>query len=134
MVGEVQIPGILIIMRSESDRRVIRTGFESRMPCAIVEAQDGEEGLLELTSAPYDLIIMDVQIASTEEPLLIKTILGEMRPDIPIILVTSLGAEMERDRCMEFGAFSYITRPIDAKRLVSIARMGIKHFNKSNFG
>jgi two-component system chemotaxis response regulator CheY len=134
MVGEVQIPGILIIMRSESDRRVIRTGFESRMPCAIVEAQDGEEGLLELSSAPYDLIIMDVQIASTQEPLLIKTILGQMRPDIPIILVTSLGAEMERDRCMEFGAFSYITRPIDAKRLVSIARMGIKHFNKSNFG
>jgi two-component system chemotaxis response regulator CheY len=134
MINEEQIPGILIIMRSETERQAILTGFEDQMPCVIVEAQNAEEALLELSVAPYDLIIMDVQISRTDGPQLVKTILGEMRPDIPIILVTSLGGEEVRDKCMELGAFSYITRPINVKRLADIARVGIRYFSTDSSG
>ena len=42
--------------------------------------------------------------------------------DIPIVVITTEGAQEDRERALNLGANEYLTKPIQANRVLSVAR------------
>ena len=42
--------------------------------------------------------------------------------DIPIVVITTEGAEQDRERALNLGANEYLTKPIQANRVLAVAR------------
>ncbi|MFI3230532.1 MAG: response regulator transcription factor [bacterium] len=74
-------------------------------------AYDGEEALLLAQKNPYDLILLDVMLPKIEG-LLVCQMIREFS-DIPIIMISAKGEDMDKIMGLEYGADDYITKPFN---------------------
>jgi two-component system chemotaxis response regulator CheY len=89
----------------------------------IVEAQDGMDGLRKISSDHFDLALIDINMPVMDGLKLISLIRGEESlKDIPIVVITTEGAKEDRDRALVLGANEYLTKPIQANRVLAVAR------------
>jgi CheY-like chemotaxis protein len=87
----------------------------------IVSAKDGAEAIALAKSHQPDLILMDVQMPVMDGLEATKQIrLDPSVVNIPIIALTALAMEGDRDRCLAAGADEYISKPIKLKQLVHL--------------
>jgi two-component system chemotaxis response regulator CheY len=42
--------------------------------------------------------------------------------DIPIVVITTEGAQEDRDRALQLGADEYLTKPIQTNRVLAVAK------------
>ncbi len=104
---------ILII---EDDRDILRT-LElhlSSPELEILKALDGKEGLAKAKSCKPDLIILDLGLPSLPG----EEVCRELRKDdayrnIPIIMLTAKGTDVDRVVGRVIGADSYVSKPFD---------------------
>nr|WP_162329387.1 GAF domain-containing protein [Synechocystis sp. CACIAM 05] len=91
----------------------------------IAMAKNGLEAVHQAQALRPDLILMDIQMPELDGLDAIKRI--RAIPDlasIPIIAVTALAMEGDRQRCLGAGANGYVTKPIKLKELaVTIAKI-----------
>ncbi|MBE9176162.1 PAS domain S-box protein, partial [Synechocystis salina LEGE 06155] len=81
-------------------------------------AKNGLEAIHEAETLRPDLILMDIQMPKLDGLEAIKRI--RAIPDLasmPIIAITALAMEGDRQRCLEAGATDYVTKPIKLKEL-----------------
>jgi PAS domain S-box-containing protein len=87
----------------------------------IMSAKDGQEAIALAKSHQPDLILMDVQMPVMDGLEATKQIrLDPSLVNIPIIALTALAMEGDRDRCLAAGANEYISKPIKLKQLVHL--------------
>ena len=93
----------------------------------IVEAQDGMDGLRKVSSDHFDLALIDINMPVMDGLKLISLIRGDddLR-DIPICVITTEGAKEDRARALSLGANEYLTKPIQANRVLAVARSLLK--------
>ena len=78
----------------------------------IVDAlADGREGLVQATSEPYDLVIVDRMLPGLDGLGLVKT-LRATGSKVPILILTSLGGVDDRVDGLEAGADDYVVKPL----------------------
>jgi CheY-like chemotaxis protein len=78
-------------------------------------AASGEEALDQLASAiePELIVILsDINMPGMDGLELLRQV-KERRPDLPVMMVTAYGDEERRRRASEFGAFEFVTKPVD---------------------
>jgi two-component system chemotaxis response regulator CheY len=93
----------------------------------IVEAQDGMDGLRKVSSDDFDLALIDINMPVMDGLKLISLIRGEdSLKEIPIVVITTEGAKEDRDRALVLGANEYLTKPIQANRVLAVARALLK--------
>lgn len=80
-------------------------------------AADGEEGLEKARLGP-DLLILDVMLPKVNGFELLRTLRGEGN-DVPVIMLSARGAEMDKVMGLEFGAEDYITKPFGLAELLA---------------
>jgi signal transduction histidine kinase/DNA-binding response OmpR family regulator len=83
-------------------------------------ANHGREALDKLEAAPYDLILMDVQMPvldGLEASRLIRS--NPNWNHIPIIAMTAHAMNGDRERCLNAGMDAYISKPVQAAHLVA---------------
>jgi signal transduction histidine kinase/CheY-like chemotaxis protein len=83
----------------------------------------GQEALKALEVAPYDCVLMDVQMPEMDgfeatERLRSKEQGGKSR--IPVIAMTAHAMKGDRERCIEAGMDDYISKPIDRSQLMDV--------------
>jgi signal transduction histidine kinase/CheY-like chemotaxis protein len=97
---------------------------------AIVEiARNGREALdtlerLQKTSAPADLVLMDVMMPEMDGLSATREI--RQRPDwreLPIIVLTAKAMANDQDECISAGANDYMAKPLDVEKLLSLVRV-----------
>jgi two-component system chemotaxis response regulator CheY len=89
----------------------------------IVEAHDGMDGLRKVSSDHFDLALIDINMPVMDGLKLISLMRGdETLRDIPIVVITTEGAQEDRERALNLGANEYLTKPIQANRVLAIAR------------
>jgi len=89
----------------------------------IVEAQDGMDGLRKVSNDHFDLALIDINMPVMDGLKLIRLMRGENSlRDIPIVVITTEGADEDRDRALGLGADEYLTKPIQANRVLEVAR------------
>ncbi len=109
---------ILLVDDSRAVRQLLKFTLEKRMNLDIYEAENGVEAVNQLMDNDFDLIITDIRMPQMDGLSLIRKVRSEISIDIPIIVVSTLGREADRDDGLNMGANSYVTKPIQAPDLI----------------
>ena len=83
---------------------------------AVVEAADGAEALRAMRSDPADLVVLDLMMPGIDGLEVCRRL--RAAGDVPIIMLTALGAEVDRVVGLESGADDYVTKPFSPRELV----------------
>jgi two-component system chemotaxis response regulator CheY len=114
---------ILIVEDSPTMRQLLAFALRRLPDVDIVEAQDGMDGLRKVSSDSFDLALIDINMPVMDGLKLIRLIRGESSlEDIPIVVITTEGADEDRERALGLGADEYLTKPIQANRVLEIAK------------
>ncbi len=110
---------ILVIEDQEDNRRIMRdlltsVGFE------IVEAVDGESGVVAAAAHVPDLILMDIQLPLIDGYEATRQIKAQPElQHIPIIAVTSYALSGDEAKAREAGCDDYVTKPFSPRQLLA---------------
>ena len=87
---------------------------------AVIEADDGVDALKKLAGARFDIILTDINMPIMDGLKLVQRVRADAQlKDIPIIIITTEGAEEDRQRALALGANAYITKPIQAPQVIA---------------
>jgi two-component system chemotaxis sensor kinase CheA len=101
---------ILVVEDSITSRMLIKNILESA-GYHVATAVDGQDGLTTLKTAPFNLVVSDVQMPRMDGYELTTRIRQDKAlAELPVILVTSLGSREDRERGIEAGASAYIIK------------------------
>lgn len=114
---------ILIVEDSPTMRQLIAFALKRLRGISIVEASDGVDGLKKLSAEKFDLIFTDINMPIMDGLKLVSLLRSNENYKItPIVVITTEGAQEDRERALALGANDYITKPIQANRIQDIAR------------
>ncbi|MBI4168818.1 MAG: response regulator [Acidobacteria bacterium] len=109
----------LVVEDSPTMRQLLAVSLRRLQGCRIVEAVDGVDGLKKLTTEKVDLVITDINMTMMDGLKLITLIRENPRTrSLPVIIVTTEGADADRQRGMALGADAYIAKPIQPSDLL----------------
>jgi len=118
---------ILITEDSPTMRQLLVFALKRLKDVEIVEASDGMDGLRKVTSDHFDLALIDINMPVMDGLKLISLIRGEESlKEMPIIVITTEGAREDRERALSLGADEYLTKPIQANRVLQVAKSLLK--------
>ena len=89
----------------------------------VVSAEDGRMTLAALSAQTFDLVLMDVQMPQMDGLEATRAIREREQltsAHIPIIAMTAHAMSGDRERFLEAGMDDYISKPIDARALLSL--------------
>ena len=114
---------ILIVEDSPTMRQLLVFALKRMKDVDIVEAQDGMDGLRKVTGDEFDLAFVDINMPVMDGLKLISLIRGEENlASMPICVITTEGAKEDRERALSLGANEYLTKPIQANKVLATAR------------
>ena len=112
-------PHILVVddhreIRELASRALVREGFR------VSVATDGREMRKVMADARIDLIILDLMLPGEDGLTLCRALRAES--NIPIIMLTAKGDEIDRVVGLEVGADDYIPKPFGSRELIARIR------------
>ena len=114
---------ILIVEDSPTMRQLLVFALSPLRDVEFVEAQDGMDGLRKVSGDAFDLVLIDINMPIMDGLKLISLMRGEdALKDIPIVVITTEGAQEDRDRALQLGADEYLTKPIQTNRVLAVAK------------
>ena len=114
---------ILIVEDSPTMRQLISFALKRIRGVRIVEAGDGVDGLKKISVEKFDLIFTDINMPVMDGLKLISLVREDPKQKgVPIVVITTEGAQEDRQRALALGANDYITKPIQPNRILDVAR------------
>ncbi len=100
-------------------RALLNSALEGlEFPVKITEASSGFEALRYLPRESFDLIVTDINMPDINGLELVSFAKSNSAyRSIPLIIVSTEGAEKDRARGIELGADAYLVKPFDAENL-----------------
>ena len=118
---------ILIVEDSPTMRQLLVFALRRLKDVDIVEAEDGMDGLRKVSGDHFDLALIDINMPVMDGLKLISLIRNDDNlKSIPICVITTEGAKEDRARALSLGANEYLTKPIQANRVLAVARSLLK--------
>ncbi len=114
---------ILIVEDSPTMRQLLVFALRRLKSVEIVEAVDGMDGLRKISNDHFDLALIDINMPVMDGLKLIRLIRSEENlKQVPICVITTEGAQEDRERALTLGADEYLTKPIQANKVLEMAR------------
>lgn len=110
----------LIVEDSPTMRQLISFSLR-RLSAAtrIVEAVDGADALRRLAHDEIDFVLTDINMPIMDGLKLVALLRANPSTcNLPIIIITTEGADEDRQRGLELGADAYISKPVQGDQLV----------------
>jgi two-component system chemotaxis response regulator CheY len=118
---------VLVVEDSATMRGFVTAALESGGPFNVTQAESGFHALKILPRARYDLIITDINMPDINGLELVRFIRdSEQHKTTPLIIISTDGREVDRDRGMKLGANAYLTKPFAPDQLLETVR-GLLH-------
>jgi two-component system, chemotaxis family, response regulator PixH len=93
----------------------------------VLIAQTGEEAMAAITKQKPDVIVLDIVLPGCSGFEVCRKLKAEASTsDIPIVLCSTKGGEMDRFWGMKQGADAYLSKPIDQEELIRTIKQLIK--------
>src|SRR5262245_25709167 len=84
----------------------------------ITEASDGKEALDMVKSGRFDLVLTDIRMPRMDGLEFIRSVRSELNDQaLPIIIISTKGAEEDVKRGMNLGASGYLSKPVSMTQL-----------------
>ena len=103
------------------DEPLLREGLEDLLKGAghsVETVADGLSGLSRGIDPAFDLILLDLMLPKLDGIAVCKQI-RELRPTVPILMLTARGSEEEKVRGFQAGADDYLTKPFGTQELLA---------------
>lgn len=109
----------LVVEDSPTMRQLISFSLKRFKNARIIEAVDGVDALKKLSGEKIDLILTDINMPVMDGLKLVSLVRQNAQlKAIPIIIITTEGAEEDRERGLALGANAYISKPIQSSYLI----------------
>jgi DNA-binding response OmpR family regulator len=107
---------VLVVDDDDDIRALVRTLLE-RSGCTVDEAASGRDGLREFHARRPDLVVLDVSMPELDG----WSVLERIRDmsEVPVLMLTARGDELERVRGLQAGADDYVVKPFGKQELVA---------------
>jgi len=114
---------VLIVEDSITARTLVKSILEGA-GYAVVATVDGLDALTRLKTEPFDLVVSDVDMPRMNGFELTAKIRADKKlSELPVVLVTALGSQKDREYGIEVGANAYIAKSdFDQSNLLEIIR------------
>ncbi|MGH7740593.1 MAG: response regulator, partial [Candidatus Eiseniibacteriota bacterium] len=110
---------VMVIEDEKEIRDLVRYNLE-RAGFRVAAAADGEEGLQRLFSSRPDAVVLDLMLPGRNGLEVLKELRAEPTTrELPVIVLTARGAEMDKLLGFEHGADDYLTKPFSPRELVA---------------
>jgi CheY-like chemotaxis protein len=122
------IPLRILLVDDETYMRVfVGRVLGTAINCTVVEARDGQDAIAQCGTSDPELIILDINMPRVDG---VKA-LGEIRalkPDTPIVMLTSISEEAVVEECVAKGASYFIRKDVRADLLMTELKEMLRQF------
>ena len=117
----------LVVEDSPTMRQLIVFALSRVRSLKVLEADDGVDALKKLAGQKFDILITDINMPMMDGLKLVSMVRrDEVHKDIPIVIITTEGAQEDRQRALSLGANAYITKPIQAPQVIATVKELLK--------
>ncbi len=116
-------PTVLLAEDEESFVDALVIGLDSE-GFRVVVARDGQEAVRMFDEAHPDLVLLDMMLPKLSGIDVLRSI--RSRSNVPIIMVTAKGTEIDTVVALEVGADDYVTKPYRLRELVARMRTALR--------
>jgi two-component system, chemotaxis family, chemotaxis protein CheY len=111
----------LVVEDSPTMRQLISFALKRVHGSKIIEATDGIDALKKLSAQKFDLVLTDINMPIMDGLKLVSLIRGnDQHKEIPIIIITTEGADEDRRKGLALGANAYLSKPIQTAELLKL--------------
>lgn len=112
-------PKILIVDDSGFMRQILRNILARNGFNEIIEARDGLEAIENFQRDVPDLVLLDVVMPGMGGIEALERII-DIDKDAKVVMLTAVGQEEMKNKCLRLGAVEYIVKPFVEKQLVEV--------------
>lgn len=91
----------------------------------ITTCGDGNEAKRLLADQDFDLLISDIRMTPVSGMELLKAA-NEVKPGLPVVMLTAYGHVDTAIEALELGAFDYIAKPFKVEKLMSVVSRALE--------
>jgi two-component system chemotaxis response regulator CheY len=103
---------VLLVDDSKVMREMLAACLRAQDAHAFTHASSGLEAIEQLSLKPFDLVLLDLNMPDLGGIEVVEFIRSQDRlRALPVIIVTTRGDELSRERALKAGATSYLTKP-----------------------
>ena len=113
----------MIILIIEDDISILR-GLKDNLTFegySVLYSADGQEGLQIALEKHVDLLLLDIMLPGMNGYEICRRLKKE-KPELPIIMITARGSEMDKVGGLDMGADDYLTKPFSIPELLARIR------------
>ncbi|WP_298123691.1 response regulator [Brevundimonas sp.] len=123
---------LILIVEDEAEIAEILDAYLVRAGFRTVRAADGEAALLHHRMLRPDLVLLDVRLPRRDG----HAVLAEIRAvsDVPVIMATALGEDLEKLMALRVGADDYVVKPFNPLEVVARVQAVLRRTAGRNAG
>ena len=111
----------LVVEDSPTMRQLITFALKRIPGSKVIEANDGIDALKKLSTQMFDIILTDINMPIMDGLKLVSMVRNDpVHKAIPIVIITTEGADEDRKRGLALGANAYIAKPIQTADLLNV--------------
>jgi two-component system OmpR family response regulator len=122
----------IVVVDDEEGVRTFLKGYLLENGFQVATAADGKELEQILGKGGVDLVILDLMLGDEDGIVIARSV--RSRSDIPIIMLTGRGEEIDRIVGLEVGADDYIAKPFSARELLARIKSVLRRSNARTSG
>src|SRR5262245_64910928 len=127
------MPSHVLIVEDERDLQRVLTYNFRQAGFDVVSAYDGETALRATREERFDLVILDLMLPDLPGTEVCRRLkVNPHTANIPVIMVTAKGEEVDRVVGFELGADDYVVKPFSVRELILRARAILKRIESSS--
>ena len=138
------IPPHILVVDDDREIRDLLARFLERESFHVTTVRDAAEARKALSQSQFQLVVLDLMLPGESGLEFARALRSQS--DIPIVMLTALGEEIDRIVGLELGADDYLTKPFNPRELLARIRAvmrragdmtethGAGKFNKLSFG
>jgi two-component system KDP operon response regulator KdpE len=115
---------ILIVEDEPQIRHFLRTTLTAE-GYRVIEAENGERGVLEAATHKPDLVMVDLGLPDLDGVEVVKQIRAWSA--LPILILSARSAEADKVAALDAGADDYVTKPFGVAELTARLRVALRH-------
>lgn len=116
----------LLIIDDEAGMRDLISRAFSESGFITTAAPDGIDGIAKVEKHEFDLVLLDMSLPKMSGLEVLNRI-KQMRPGVPVIMITAYGCAKTAIEALRLGAYDYITKPFELDELQLVVDRALEH-------